>query len=192
MKKKQCTGCRKIKGLSRFVRSVRSKSGHLSRCLLCYRITQNAYREKNKERCNKLSNDRYYRNKEKRIASTMRWRNKNLDRVNEYRRSWSKGDGARKTKRTWNQANRHRCNAYTAKRRSSKLKATPKWLTKEQLNQMQRVYQKAIDLTQQTGIPHDVDHIVPLQGKGVRGLHVPWNLQILTASENRRKWNQVK
>ena len=80
-------------------------------------------------------------------------------------------------------------NAYTAKRRSKKLQATPPWLTKEHLSAIRDFYTESKTLEKATGIKHHVDHIVPLQGKNVCGLHVPWNLQVLTASENSSKNN---
>lgn len=54
------------------------------------------------------------------------------------------------------------------------------------------MYHFAKILTQITGLPYRVDHIVPLQGRGVTGLHVPWNLQALPAVENWRKHNRIK
>jgi hypothetical protein len=82
-------------------------------------------------------------------------------------------------------------NAITAKRRSSKLQRTPPWLNKDHLKQIAQYYQQAKQLQKETGIVHHVDHIIPLQGKTVSGLHVPWNLQILTASENIIKSNKI-
>jgi len=46
-------------------------------------------------------------------------------------------------------------------------------------------------ITAETGIKHEVDHIIPIKGKNVSGLHVPWNLQILTKSKNAKKRNRV-
>jgi 5-methylcytosine-specific restriction endonuclease McrA len=49
-------------------------------------------------------------------------------------------------------------------------------------------YLIARELTEQTGIKHEVDHIWPIS-KG--GPHLPWNLQFLTKEENRKKSNKI-
>ena len=64
-------------------------------------------------------------------------------------------------------------------------------LTDEHREQMAALYAKARALTVATGVPHEVDHIHPLVGANFSGLHVPWNLQILTSSENKRKGNRL-
>ena len=69
--------------------------------------------------------------------------------------------------------------------------ATPKWLTQEQKMEIRLKYRLAIELSRATGIRHAVDHIVPLYGDTVCGLHVPWNLQVLTQEENLKKYNKL-
>lgn len=66
-------------------------------------------------------------------------------------------------------------------------RATPAWLDEAQLDAMRQMHRRARELTEATSIPHDVDHIVPLRGRNVSGLNVPWNLRILTQEDNRRK-----
>lgn len=70
------------------------------------------------------------------------------------------------------------------KRKTAKIQATPPWLTKDHFEEMLSFYEHADEMTKRTGILHEVDHIVPLQGRTVCGLHVPWNLRVLTALEN--------
>jgi 5-methylcytosine-specific restriction endonuclease McrA len=75
--------------------------------------------------------------------------------------------------------------AKNALRKARKLQATPKWLTKEQLEQMKQFYINCPE-------GYHVDHIHPLRGDGFSGLHVPWNLQYLLAIENLRKGNRLE
>lgn len=90
--------------------------------------------------------------------------------------------------RSWRSTNPAKSNATRARRRSVKIKATPSWAN---MNDILYFYEKAALATEANGILHHVDHIVPLQGKSVCGLHVAWNLQILTAKENISKGNRV-
>ncbi|MES2634084.1 MAG: HNH endonuclease signature motif containing protein [Pseudomonadota bacterium] len=78
---------------------------------------------------------------------------------------------------------------HVAKRRSKKLQRTPPW---SDLDAMRAIYAEARRLSKATGTAHHVDHIIPLQGKTVSGLHVHTNLQILTGSENSKKRNRYE
>ena len=69
--------------------------------------------------------------------------------------------------------------------------ATPKWLTAEHKMEIRLKYRLAIELSRRTGIRHAVDHIVPIQGEEVCGLHVPWNLGVITQEENLKKSNKL-
>jgi hypothetical protein len=79
--------------------------------------------------------------------------------------------------------------ASRAKREAAKMRRTPAWADNEAIA---AVYIEARRMTAITGIQHEVDHIVPLQGRLVSGLHVENNLQILTGSENARKCNRFE
>jgi hypothetical protein len=78
-----------------------------------------------------------------------------------------------------------------AKRKACKLNATPNWLTREDILQIEELFICARMFKLYTGQEYHVDHIVPLQGENVCGLHVPWNLQVILASENLCKSNKL-
>ena len=105
-----------------------------------------------------------------------RWENGKADKQS----AWLKED---RKKRPW---------IYTERARARKRKvrqATPPWLTKDQRDEIIAVYKKAAELSLD-GLLHHVDHIVPLTGDNVCGLHVPWNLQAIPAHENMSKGNK--
>lgn len=87
----------------------------------------------------------------------------------------------------WNGIPRSQRTAMEAARRAAKLNATPRWLSGDDIKAIDQMYEKASAMTAATGIPHEVDHVVPLMGRDVRGLHVPWNLQVIPAYQNRAK-----
>ena len=88
------------------------------------------------------------------------------------------------------QSNPYKNRAWQSKRRAAKLLAIPSWLTKDDYQAMEAMHNEAIRLELETGIKHHIDHIHPLQGKFICGLHCPSNLQILTESENCAKGNK--
>lgn len=98
----------------------------------------------------------------------------------------------RQYRSVWKQKNTGLVNADTARRKKHISLATPKWLTPSQVQQIKDIYIEAANLTNSSGIPHQVDHIIPLRGKSFSGLHVPWNLQILTAEQNQKKNNRLQ
>lgn len=80
-----------------------------------------------------------------------------------------------------------RVNEYKRMRQLKIKQATPKWADK---NAILEIYKKAHELSVQTGVKYSVDHIIPLKGKLVCGLHIETNLAIITLADNKTKNNQ--
>ena len=81
--------------------------------------------------------------------------------------------------------------AYQALARAKKRNAVPTWFDTIK-EDVQKIYIEARTKTLETGIPHEVDHIIPLTSKYVCGLHVPNNLRVITRFENRSKQNKLQ
>jgi hypothetical protein len=131
----------------------------------------------------------YAENKEQAHAATLDWMSRNPGWALNYREV-NKEKLAQKG-REWCERNpsivRKNSRNYQAKKHG----ATPPWLTAIHKAQIQEMYDIAVALEVQTGMPYHVDHIHPLQGKTCCGLHVPWNLQILPRRENIAKSNKL-
>ena len=97
----------------------------------------------------------------------------------------------REYRNTWKENNKTQVRADTKARRRKHREATPPWLTRKQKSEIRQLYQIAITMSQTTGEQYVVDHIVPLRSDVVCGLHVPWNLRVITQEENLKKSNKL-
>ena len=97
----------------------------------------------------------------------------------------------REYRNNWKENNKVQVLADNKVRRRKHREATPKWLSRKQKSEIRQLYQIAITMTQTTGEQYVVDHIVPLRGESVCGLHVPWNLRVITQDENLKKSNKL-
>lgn len=160
------------------------------------RVISEETRRKNRER----SLARYYKLREElnaakraQYATDEDYRKRTLERTNaaNKRRLQQVPEKVRAQQKTYRIQNLIRIKEYTTLYMRGRKNAAPHWLTETQRKQCQAVYLRAERLTRETGIPHDVDHIYPIKGKTVCGLHVPWNLRAIPAEENRRKHNKM-
>lgn len=119
------------------------------------------------------------KNKECVKAKQQEWINNNRDRV----RAWNKKSKKKHIDRVY---------ATNAKRRADQINRTPSWLTENDLLLIREFYNMAVFKSTTTGITHHVDHIIPLKGETVSGLHVPNNLRVITGKENMKKNNRFK
>jgi hypothetical protein len=167
---KRCNVCRDEKPKNDFYLSRASRDGLSYTCRVCTDLKSARWREANPN-------------------AHKEWYANNRDHKREHFRQWRKANPERvkQTYRAWAQANKARINALIAKRTAIKLKATPPWADHVAIR---AIYKEASRLTAETGIRHEVDHIVPLRHPNVCGLHVAANMQILTSDENKRKSNQ--
>jgi len=216
MQMKQCTNknCEQpLKSIDEFSTDKKRPDGKTSWCKICLRKQNKKYREENYEQC--LEKDRinslnyYERNKEERKEAFKTYYNENKEERKEYRSEASKSyyeNNKEKvqenhkeydlqhptahleaTKRYY-EKNPHVRLAQNAKRRADLLQRTPPWADQSKIKE---VFKEAKLLESQDGIKRHVDHIIPLCGKTISGLHIETNLQILTANENQKKSNKI-
>lgn len=159
---KRCNVCQQFQALINFCKRTRSLDGHDWECKKCHNLRGKGYYQRNRNQVRKQQAAAYQQNLEKE-------RNRSKEKY---------------------QNNTLYYHVKSANRRALKLNRTPKWLTSQQKAEIKEWYNAARTLSRECGRPFHVDHIVPIKGKNVSGLHVPWNLQILPAEENLKKGNR--
>jgi hypothetical protein len=118
------------------------------------------------------------------------WYQRNRDKVIEAAKTRPAAQ-LREYRNTWKENNKVQVRADTKARRRKHREATPKWLSRKQKSEIRQLYQIAITMSQTTGEQYVVDHIVPLRSDEVCGLHVSWNLRVITQEENLKKSNKL-
>lgn len=173
---KICKKCKQEKCFEMFNKHKNTKDGLQPWCKNCNRDYINNYLLENKKK--PLSPERKLKNQE----CCKSWRKQNKEKKYLYDKEYLI---------RWRKENPEKSAIHSSKRRAAKLNATPMWLTEQDILEIDKFYILRKTLEEQTGVAHHVDHIIPLQGENVCGLHVPWNLQVIPASENISKSNKL-
>ncbi len=183
---KRCTLCGEVKPLSEYGKNgpvLRSRCKPCRSRVNCKWAAENGaiHNErlrrwrKTRPHVSRAITRRYYeRNRLKKVADNRRWRLENPEKWREICRRYAV------VARTKSLDRRRR-------RMAAEVLATPAWSDAEAVA---AIYQAAIDRSVETGVPHEVDHIVPMISDIVCGLHCEANLRVTTRYENRSKANR--
>ena len=152
------------------------------------------YRIKNKEKIAK-EKEEYAKKYPDRITKAKKaYKEKNAECIKEAGKKYSRVN-AQKIKEysaTYRKENAAKVRYWAMKRHTAKLQRTPKWLTPDDCWMIEQAYELAVLRKKMFGFDWHVDHIMPLQGKLVSGLHVPMNLQVIPGLENSSKSNRYE
>ena len=180
MMNKTCTKCsieKPLEDFDTFNDKSRPKGKRVrGHCKDCRRAMVKVYDSKNKSSKSEYSKAYREANYESLSEKGRDYRRDNLDKITAYFKVWA-------------QENPGKVSLHRTKRRQGLRNATPVWLSDTQIDEIGDFYTLAKDCYLVTGEAYEVDHIVPIQGKDICGLHVPWNLQVLPRDLNRKKSN---
>ena len=143
----------------------------------------------NPERVKQTRKAHYENNKERVLAQAAVYRIFHKDQEKKSRKAHYERNKEHnlRTASLYRQANKGKVNAWQKQYQTRKRNAIPKWAN---LEKIMAIYEIAAWLTKESGEEFHVDHIVPLQGKTVCGLHCEANLTLLPATENLSKSNR--
>lgn len=205
MEQKKCNKCKKHVPFEGMKKSSRSKSGYESICKECVKKASKKYRAENKEKVsaynkkynaeNKEANSAHHKavrqaNPELAKAKDKAHREKSKDLIKGHQAKYRADNKEKEILRhaKYSRENKGMANNNSALRRARLKQVAIPVVNEEQYTFfMQEIYKHAIDKSNLTGIPCEVDHLVPLTNERVTGLHNPANLQVITRAANRSK-----
>lgn len=189
---KRCYTCKTTKPCSAFGKQTRSKDGLRGECKDCRWSYQLLNLEKRREYKAK--------NAEHISAKTKEWRERNAEHIAAYDRrnrerdlAWNKAYRERNAEarkaynREYSQKYPERLRANVVTRRARQQNSQPVCLNPSDKATIRRCYAVSRMFRDLFGIDAHVDHVLPLAGRDVCGLHVPWNLRIIDGTKNRQK-----
>lgn len=184
MQAKTCKSCGEEKPVEAFAKN--GKCGRHPRCKACRAEIERQRRLDNGDTIRAQERSRYAIDKSAKVASIKRYYEKNREGILERnaRLYEAKADSIKAYAKQYRQANKDKVREWNGTRRAALRKACPPWADRKAIA---AVYREAWRLEQETGIPHHVDHIVPIFGRNVCGLHVAENLRAIPAIENLKK-----
>src|SRR5579864_6030105 len=180
----------KALGLIRYFTGQPCKRGHIAErqtsntaCIECHKANARAHYDDNVEKVLAQKKARYPTIRDDRITYNRDYYDRNRAAFSERNRTYyvQHSDQIAVSCKRRAKENPDAFAARDARKRARKLQATPHWLTDGDYAEIEAIYAYARRLTEQTGVVHHVDHIVPLKSKFVCGLHVPWNLRAIPA-----------
>lgn len=187
-KNKRCPKCKYISSANNFHKDVTSHDGLFSYCKKCSLSRLQLYREKNSATMKDRYKRYYLSNKEQLLIMKRQHYQDNKEKYNKRSKEYYKNHKlqAQLYNKQYVSKNRGLINYLNNLRHKRIKQATPKW---SNLKMIKEIYNQSVFIQQQTGIEHEVDHIIPISNRLVCGLHVPNNLRIITATENQKKTN---
>ena len=194
MKSKRCKRCLEWSSIENFNKGG-SKYGRQPLCRSCTHIVEKEYRKNNVEKVRERKKKYYIANKEKINNYRKKWYRANKEDVLLKAREYNKTaypifrEKRLRYGKLYREANPGRNRRNEGTRRALKFSSM---LSLTYLGDIKMIYQQAKYMEALYGIKYHVDHIIPLKHDRVCGLHVPWNLQVITAYENIRKSNRVE